>query len=82
MGTNPRQRLVRVIDGVIVVIWDDDLMHYEAMSVEFPGCVGVGPNDADAVRALRQSIIDYLALEDRGYRDPGASLYELVPNRN
>ena len=75
-------RPVRTIDGVIVVIWDDDLLHYEAMSVEFPGCVGVGPNDADAVRGLRQSIVDYLALEAQGYRDPGATLNELVPDRH
>ena len=81
MATNPL-RPVRTIDGVIVVAWDDQLMHYQAASIEFPGCIGIGPNEADAMRGLRQSVVDYMALEDRGYRDPGASLYELVPNRN
>ncbi len=80
MDTN--LRLVRVVDGVIVVAWDDQLMHYQATSIEFPGCIGTGPNEADAMRGLRQSVIDYLALEEQGYRDPGASLYELVPNRH
>lgn len=80
MDTNLRP--VRTIDGVIVVAWDDQLMHYQATSIEFPGCIGIGPNEADAMRGLRQSVVDYMALEDQGYRDPGASLYELVPNRH
>lgn len=75
-------RPVRTIDGVIGVFWDAQLNHFEAYSVEFPGCVGTGQNEHDALRALRQSIIDYLALEDRGYRDPGATLNELVPDRH
>ena len=77
MDTN--LRLVRIVDGVIVVAWDDQLMHYQATSIEFPGCIGVGRNDADAVRGLRQSIVDYLALEQQGYRDPGATLSQVTP---
>lgn len=80
MDTN--LRLVRIVDGVIVVAWDDQLMHYQATSIEFPGCIGIGPNEADAMRGLRQSVVDYMALEAQGYRDPGATLNELVPDRH
>lgn len=69
-------------DGAVQVQWDSQLQHYEATSADFPGCIGVSKSDAhEAIRNLRQSVADYLTLEEQGYRDPARSLHELVSHQ-
>lgn len=56
------------MDGdLIEVYWHDEAQEFIAFATELPGCVGRGPNANDAIRDLRQSVVEFLELYDQGY---------------
>lgn len=56
------------MDGdLIEVYWHDETQEFVAFTTELPGCVGRGLNANDAIRDLRQSVVEFLELYDQGY---------------